>query len=34
VGATPQEQFSQDAYVEGCARVLTGVLVRLGFDQG
>jgi hypothetical protein len=34
VGATPQERFSTDAYVEGCARVLTGVLVRLGFDQG
>jgi hypothetical protein len=34
VGAAPQEQFSHDAYVEGCARVLTGVLVRLGFDRG
>jgi hypothetical protein len=34
VGATPPEQFSHDAYVEGCSRVLTAVLVRLGFDQG
>lgn len=34
VGAAPQAQFSTDAYVEGCARVLVGVLVRLGFDQG
>jgi hypothetical protein len=34
VGATPREQFSNDAYVEGCSRVLTGILVRLGFDQG
>ena len=34
VGASAQEQFSPDAYVEGCSRVLTAVLVRLGFDQG
>lgn len=34
VGATPREQFSNDAYVEGCSRVLTAILVRLGFDQG
>jgi hypothetical protein len=34
VGATPQDRFSPDAYIEGCSRVLTGVLVRLGFDQG
>ena len=34
VGAVPRPQFSPDAYVEGCSRVLTGVLVRLGFDQG
>ncbi|MGE0157957.1 MAG: hypothetical protein AB7T31_01020 [Gemmatimonadales bacterium] len=34
VGATPQEQFSNDAYVEGCSRALGAVLVRLGFDQG
>jgi hypothetical protein len=34
VGSAPREQFSNDAYVEGCSRVLTGVLVRLGFDQG
>ena len=34
VGATPEEQFSHDAYVEGCSRALAGILVRLGFDQG
>jgi hypothetical protein len=34
VGAAPREQFSHDAYVEGCSRVLTAVLARLGFDQG
>jgi hypothetical protein len=34
VGAAPQDQFSHDAYVEGCSSVLTAVLVRLGFDQG
>jgi hypothetical protein len=34
VGAAAQEQFSPDAYVEGCGRALTAVLVRLGFDQG
>jgi hypothetical protein len=34
VGSAAQEQFSPDAYVEGCSRLLTGILVRLGFDQG
>lgn len=34
VGAVAPEQFSPDAYVEGCSRVLTGVLARLGFDRG
>ena len=34
VGSAAPGQFSPDAYVEGCSRLLTGVLVRLGFDQG
>jgi hypothetical protein len=34
VGAATPEQFSPDAYVEGCSRMLTGILVRLGFDRG
>jgi hypothetical protein len=34
VGAATAEQFSTDVYVEGCSRVLIGVLVRLGFDKG
>jgi hypothetical protein len=34
IGAAAPEQFSPDAYVEGCSRVLTGILVRLGFDRG
>jgi hypothetical protein len=34
VGAAAPEAFTPDAYVQGCARLLTEVLVRLGFDQG
>ncbi len=34
VGAAAPDRFSPDAYVEGCSRVLTEVLVRLGFDRG
>jgi len=34
VGATAPELFTPDVYVQGCSRLLTGVLVRLGFDQG
>jgi hypothetical protein len=34
VGAVAPEEFSHDAYVEGCTRALAAVLVRLGFDQG
>jgi hypothetical protein len=34
VGAAAPDQFSADAYVEGCSRVLTQILVRLGFDRG
>jgi hypothetical protein len=34
VGATEPETFTPEVYVQGCARLLTEVLVRLGFDQG
>lgn len=34
VGAAPRDAFGPDAYVEGCTRLLTPILVQLGFDQG
>jgi hypothetical protein len=34
VGGAAPEQFSPEAYVEGCSRMLIGILVRLGFDRG
>jgi hypothetical protein len=34
VGGAPAAAFGPDAYVEGCTRLLTPVLVQLGFDQG
>jgi hypothetical protein len=34
IGSAAPDQFSPDVYIEGCSRVLTQVLVRLGFDRG
>ncbi|MEQ1855510.1 MAG: hypothetical protein ABL963_03515 [Longimicrobiales bacterium] len=34
IGSAVPEAFSTEVYVQGCVRLLVGVLTRLGFDQG